>query len=159
VYSTILEDYLWLKRGLLDEQIHGMFADKGNLKGIVMFGDTDDYAYVVDAAQPKGRTPAQRDEWKQPGLLLYRVELRSGSGQIVPVVSEWGTSDQGGAPLAPYLVPAASERVKPVVGSVSLVADRFQETSDTDQRSLLLWQRRGKEMTELGFDTLALPVI
>jgi hypothetical protein len=116
-----LDDYIWLKRGLLSEPIYDLLTDTGNLKGVVIFDDVDNYAYVVEAAQPKGRTPAQRDQWNRHGLLLYRVELRSGSAQIAPVVSEWCDSEaDGGAPLAPYPVPDIPTSPPALFGNVFL---------------------------------------
>lgn len=101
-----VDDYLWLKRGLVDKQIYGMFANKGNNKGIVLLDDTNNFAYVIEMAQPKGRKISDRDTWNQNALLLYRVEFRNRSGQIVPLVHEWSTDDNaGGAPLAPYPAP------------------------------------------------------
>lgn len=102
-----IEDFVWMKSGLLDVNIYGMFADVGNTKGVVLLDESNDFAYVIEAAQPTGRTVSDRDTWNQRGLLFYRVELRSGSAQITPLLHEWADdSRDGGALKAPYPVPA-----------------------------------------------------
>lgn len=98
-----VDDWLFVKRGLVRTHIYDMFAESG-CKGVVVFDDANACAYVVERAQVTGRSIADRGRFDKQGLLFYRVELRKGAGQIVPLIQDWSDAEPGygGAPLAPF---------------------------------------------------------
>ena len=107
-----IDDFLWLRSGAVEARLHEMAAPDGHLKGIVIFDEAIGCAYVVERAQPTGRTAAAHDAWSDHGILRYRVNLDGTWPQIAPLVAAWGNGGANSAgPKAVHPAPKEKRSV------------------------------------------------